>query len=42
VWLARAAREVAGLLKQDVERLLVVLQGVDPGYAARPGPSEGL
>ncbi|MEA3345839.1 MAG: hypothetical protein U9Q78_06310 [Chloroflexota bacterium] len=30
-WLERAAREVAGLLKQDVERLLVVLQGIDPG-----------
>jgi len=30
VWLERAAREVAGLLKQDVERLLVVLQGIDP------------
>lgn len=31
VWLERTAREVAGLLKQDVERLLVVLQGIDPG-----------
>jgi hypothetical protein len=30
-WLEWAAREVAGLLKQDVERLLVVLQGIDPG-----------
>ena len=30
-WLEGAAREVAGLLKQDVERLLVVLQGIDPG-----------
>jgi len=30
-WLERAAREVAGLLKQDVERLMVVLQGIDPG-----------
>jgi len=29
-WLERAAQEVAGLLKQDIERLLVVLQGIDP------------
>ena len=30
-WLDRAASEVAGLLKQDIERLLVVLQAIDPG-----------
>ncbi len=29
-WLTRAAREVAGMLKNDYERLLVVLYGIDP------------
>jgi len=29
-WLELAAREVASLLKQDTERLLVVLQGIEP------------
>lgn len=29
-WLTRAAREVAGMLKNDYERLLVVLYNIDP------------
>jgi len=30
-WLERAAREVAGLLKRDAERLLTVLYAIEPG-----------
>ena len=29
-WLSRAAREVAGLLKNDYERLMTVLYGIEP------------
>ena len=29
-WLSRAAREVAGLLKSDYERLMTVLYGIEP------------
>ena len=29
-WLSKAAREVAGLLKNDYERLMTVLYGIEP------------